>query len=291
MAQVLKKKIVVCGGNGFLGSRICKAAVSRGWDVISISRSGEPTWSSVLSSSSRPSWSSSVEWHKADILKPSTYKKQLEGADAVVHSMGILLEADYKGVLQGKEPVLAGLRRAFSTTKKGSQNPLEQNGESNFSSMEKDGQITYELMNRDSAVLLARESSTANVSTFAYISAAAGAPVLPSRYITTKRAAESTIQSAFPSMRSLFFRPGMLYDQSRSITMALACVTGVGALTNSLVGGRLTWLMGAGGTKPLKADVVAEAVVEGIDESNVEGIIEVPHIEELANKAWRRGML
>jgi hypothetical protein len=30
------KKIVVCGGNGFLGSRICKAAVARGWDVTSI---------------------------------------------------------------------------------------------------------------------------------------------------------------------------------------------------------------------------------------------------------------
>jgi hypothetical protein len=31
-----KLKIVVCGGNGFLGSRICKAAVARGWEVTSI---------------------------------------------------------------------------------------------------------------------------------------------------------------------------------------------------------------------------------------------------------------
>jgi nucleoside-diphosphate-sugar epimerase len=30
------ERIVVCGGNGFLGSRICKAAVSRGWDVTSV---------------------------------------------------------------------------------------------------------------------------------------------------------------------------------------------------------------------------------------------------------------
>jgi UDP-glucose 4-epimerase len=30
------KRIVVCGGNGFLGSRICKSAVERGWDVTSI---------------------------------------------------------------------------------------------------------------------------------------------------------------------------------------------------------------------------------------------------------------
>ena len=30
------KKLVVCGGNGFLGSRICKFGVQRGWEVTSI---------------------------------------------------------------------------------------------------------------------------------------------------------------------------------------------------------------------------------------------------------------
>jgi nucleoside-diphosphate-sugar epimerase len=30
------KKLVVCGGSGFLGSRICKHAVARGWEVTSI---------------------------------------------------------------------------------------------------------------------------------------------------------------------------------------------------------------------------------------------------------------
>jgi hypothetical protein len=83
----------------------------------------------------------------------------------------------------------------------------------------------------------------------------------------------------------------MLYDSSRSITMALAGVTSMGALANGLIGGRLTWLMGTGVTKPLKADVVAEAVVEGIEEDGVQGAIEIPKIEELANKSWRKGML
>ena len=128
------------------------------WKILSNacdhSRSGEPTWSSVTSSSTPPSWSSSVQWHKADILKPTTYAEQLKDADAVVHSMGILLEADYKGVLQGKEPVWAGLQRAFSSTKQGSQNPLEQKDGSDLEPMEKEGQITYELMNRDSGMSL-----------------------------------------------------------------------------------------------------------------------------------------
>ena len=74
----------------------------------------------------------------------------LKDADAVIHSMGILLEADYKGVLTGKESIWAGLSRAFSATKGGSQNPLERKEGEELRPQEKDGQLTYELMNRDS---------------------------------------------------------------------------------------------------------------------------------------------
>ena len=117
------------------------------------SRSGEPTWSSVSSSPTAPPWSTEVKWHSADILKPSQYKHLLQGADAVVHSMGILLEADYKGVVTGKEPIWSGLQRAFSKTKQGSQNPLERKDGEDVEPQERDGQITYELMNRDSGKL------------------------------------------------------------------------------------------------------------------------------------------
>jgi uncharacterized protein YbjT (DUF2867 family) len=30
------RKIVVFGGSGFLGSRVCKAATARSWDVTSV---------------------------------------------------------------------------------------------------------------------------------------------------------------------------------------------------------------------------------------------------------------
>jgi hypothetical protein len=207
--------------------------------------------------------------------------------------MGILLEADYKGVVTGRENPISGLRRAFSSTKMGAdRNPLDDNPDgSGVNAGEKDGQLTYELMNRDSAIVLAKEANKAGVGSFAYISAAAGAPILPGRYITTKREAESTISSSFPKMRSLFIRPGFLFDSSRGFTIPMAAVTYGGFLANSLTGGNLTWLMGAGGAKPLKADLVAEAVVEGLDDENVKGPVEVKEIEELANRAWRRAML
>ncbi|KAF2807342.1 NAD(P)-binding protein [Mytilinidion resinicola] len=291
MAQAVKRRLVVCGGNGFLGSRICKAATARGWQVTSISRSGEPTWSSVTSSPNPPPWAQAVSWQKGDILNPSSYTSHLEGADAVVHSMGILLEADYKGVLQGRESIVSGLQRAFSSTKGGSQNPLERKEGEPLKPQERDGQLTYELMNRDSAIGLAKEASAHKVPSFLYISAAGGAPILPGRYIASKREAEATIAAAFPSMRSIFIRAPFLYDSSRGFTVPMAAITGMGAMANSLVGGKLTWLMGAGGVKPLKADTVGEACVEALGDSAIKGPVEVKEIEALGTKAWRKGML
>lgn len=113
------------------------------------SRSGTPHWSSVSASPNPPEWASSVSWEKGDILNPSSYTPHLENATAVIHSMGILLEADYKGVISGRESPIKGLQRAFSATKAGTQNPFEVKDGEALRPQESDGQLTYEVMNRD----------------------------------------------------------------------------------------------------------------------------------------------
>ncbi|KAJ5619776.1 hypothetical protein N7510_003760 [Penicillium lagena] len=284
------KRLVVAGGSGFLGSRICKSAAARGWSVTSLSRSGEPRWDTVTDSRERPSWASSVEWARADMLKPESYKPFLNGASAVVHTMGILLEADYKGVVQGREPVVSGLQRAFSSSKLGSQNPLLRTEGEELQPKEKDGQLTYELMNRDSAIALAQESSNEHVPTFVYISAAAGAPILPARYITTKREAEQTIASKLPELRSIFIRPSFMYDSSRKFTLPIALGGFVASEVNALLGNKLGFL-GAMAEKPLKVDVVGDAVVEALEDESTKGAVGTKQIEALATKAWRKSML
>lgn len=82
-----------------------------------------------------------------------------------------------------------------------------------------------------------------------------------------------------------------MYDSSRAFTMPIAAASGVASMINSAVGGKLTWLMGAGGIKPLKADDVGEAVVEALEDQDVHGPVEVPEIETLATRAWRKNML
>ena len=206
--------------------------------------------------------------------------------------MGILLEADYKGVITGKESIFSGLSRAFSSTKSGSRgNPLEREPGGELEKGEKDGQLTYELMNRDSAIALAQESQREGVKCFVYISAAAGAPMLPQRYITTKREAETTIASELIKLRSVFIRPGFLYDSSRKFTLPIAASGMVGSTVNGMFGGSLTSIFGAAVEKPLKADLVAEAVVEAIAEEDTKGVVGTKEIEALATKAWRKTML
>ncbi|KAL4895582.1 hypothetical protein BDV59DRAFT_141490 [Aspergillus ambiguus] len=284
------KRVVVAGGTGFLGSRICKSAVARGWSVTSLSRRGEPRWDAITSSPQRPSWASSVEWARADILEPESYKPFLSGATAVVHSMGILLEADYKGVVQGREPLISGLQRVFSSSKLGSQSPLQRREGEPLQPKEKDGQLTYELMNRDSAIALAQESSNEQVPTFVFISAAAGAPILPRRYITTKREAEMTISSKLPELRSIFMRAPFMYDSSRKFTLPIALGGFIGSQFNALVGNRLDFL-GSMVDKPFQVDMVGEAVVEAMEEESVRGAVGTKQIETLATKAWRKSML
>lgn len=225
------------------------------------------------------------------MLRPSTYSPVLRGADYVVHSMGILMEADYKGLVSGRESPFTGLQKVFAATRDRGVNPLERKHDEDIKPDNAGDQFSYEVMNRDSAIALAKHASEENAGAFCFISASGGAPVLPHRYIKTKREAESTITSSFPGMRGVFPRPPLMYDSSRPVTVASAAMAGGGAIFNQLTGRYFENFFGAAGAKPLKVETVAEAIVEALDDQNVQGPIETPELEELATKGWRKTML
>lgn len=79
VANIKSERIVVLGGNGFVGSAICKAAVSRGIEVISLSRSGRPTNSDA--------WVDQVNWISGDVFYVN-WDEVLVGATAVVSTLG-----------------------------------------------------------------------------------------------------------------------------------------------------------------------------------------------------------
>ncbi|CAN4076293.1 unnamed protein product [Withania somnifera] len=79
VADVKSERIVVIGGSGFVGSAICKAAVSKGIEVLSLSRSGRPSYSG--------SWVDQVTWMTGDVFY-ANWDEILVGATAVVSTLG-----------------------------------------------------------------------------------------------------------------------------------------------------------------------------------------------------------
>ena len=86
-------KLVVPGGNGFIGSEICQIAVQNGHKVAAFGRTGRP----ALTPAEHP-WTQEVEWRAADVFKPDTWRNLLEDADAVAHSIATIREAPDRGV-------------------------------------------------------------------------------------------------------------------------------------------------------------------------------------------------
>ncbi|XP_038884089.1 uncharacterized protein At1g32220, chloroplastic isoform X1 [Benincasa hispida] len=74
------EKLLVLGGNGFVGSHICLEALNRGLTVASLSRSGR--------SSIRDSWANNVIWHQGNLLSPDSLDEAFDGVTAVVSCIG-----------------------------------------------------------------------------------------------------------------------------------------------------------------------------------------------------------
>lgn len=74
-------KVIVVGGNGYVGSAICKSLVSRGFDVTVVSRSGHRPFH-------EEKYTETVSYAKGDALQPEQWSQMFEGADAVVSCVG-----------------------------------------------------------------------------------------------------------------------------------------------------------------------------------------------------------
>ncbi|KAJ0228785.1 Uncharacterized protein HA466_0321980 [Hirschfeldia incana] len=79
VADIKFERVVVLGGNGFVGSAICKAAISNGIEVVSVSRSARPNI--------QDSWLDQVTWVTGDVFYLN-WDEVLLGATAVVSTIG-----------------------------------------------------------------------------------------------------------------------------------------------------------------------------------------------------------
>ncbi|KAJ3477419.1 hypothetical protein NLI96_g10478 [Meripilus lineatus] len=162
----------------------------------------------------------------------------MPGATAVVHTLGTLLEdTRYKSAL--KEGNVSGLVGAFiSSIAEGScgRNPLEE---------PKKGSNSYEVLNRDAALRVCEtflasepEVEIEGPRPFVYVSAEdIFRPVIPARYIETKREAEVCIEEMIqdnPKFRGVYIRPSLIYHPHfRPLTSPIAAALDLSATIHS----------------------------------------------------------
>jgi nucleoside-diphosphate-sugar epimerase len=75
------KKIVVFGGNGFVGTRVCEKLIAQGCDVTCVSRSGTMPEQLVGSA-----WANKVDWQRGDASKPDV--SLLQQCDVLISVIG-----------------------------------------------------------------------------------------------------------------------------------------------------------------------------------------------------------
>lgn len=87
------EKLLVLGGNGFVGSHVCQEALNHGLSVASLSRSGR--------SSINEAWADKVDWHQGNLFQPETIKDALDGVTSVVSCVGGFGSSSYMYKING----------------------------------------------------------------------------------------------------------------------------------------------------------------------------------------------
>ncbi|XP_048602348.1 uncharacterized protein At1g32220, chloroplastic-like isoform X1 [Brassica napus] len=201
-----RDKILVLGGNGYVGSHICKEALRQGFSVSSLSRSGR--------SSLHDSWVNDVTWHQG-ILSQNTFhfvhhlkSKKISMNDLIfffflLKQIGDLLSPD------SLKPALEGITSVISCVGGfGSNSQMVRiNGTANINAV--------------------KAAAEGGVKRFVYISAADYGVInnLIRGYFQGKRATEAEILDKFGN-RGTVLRPGFIHGtrQVGSIKLPLSLI-------------------------------------------------------------------
>lgn len=291
----MAEKVLVVGGNGFLGSAICRRLIQAGQSVVSLSRRGEPPQLSRLTH-----WAQQVQWEKGNALDVSSYKDLLAQCKCVVHCVGQISELPYKNFF-------------------------------NDHSVETE-QRSFERVNRDTAIFLASAASSHScVESMIFISAAHVpfplSSFVDSRYTASKRSAEQAVLGC-SSFRSVVLRPGLMFGDARPWSLGVAAALSVttqlplcakhiskkipseaaqlfrdtlqgnsiGRFMNGFkaatkgIGGDMYDPEGIDGSfvDPLRTETVAEATAQAIMDPTVSGVKNIENIRSLSATFGRR---
>ena len=257
-----KRKLLVIGGNGFVGRQVCKYAVRSGkFAVTSLSRRGE------CPKPNDPELAS-VTWVAGNALDKPTVDKYVGQSDAVVHAIGLLFDVN------------SGLTFLNTFTSASKSKPDE-------------GESTYDNITRKTALLAIAALKAKNAlpammgkrAPFGFVSCAesgwpdvqfgeqveAAAPEWLKRYLVAKRAVEAELASSTGSLRPVIVRPSLIWDWKKFDVLPiipffnLASAIGVPFVD-----------------KTVRVEDVGRSIVAGLLDESVSGVQRFEAMEQLS---------
>ena len=302
-------RVIITGGSGFVGRAVARRLVQNGVKVCAVSRTGGPP------ASCQDEWtrSSLIDWAQLDCTDSEQMTKLIEDykPTAYVHAVGALLEkSHYKSVIDpftSLASLASMVGGGLGGGGRSSSRQFEDEGEFQDARIQ-EGTPDYNVINRDSLAIVAdsankaSEIALANTKTpdagqrlpFVFVSAFAAPPLVDQRYIESKREAEEILFSC-NGLRPIVVRPGFLYSEEREWSMALAGMlqlassahqgplVGVSSMVRNMLPPGLD--MSFAVHRPLRVEMLADAIVQGIANQDCFGILEGSDIQGIANQA------
>ena len=256
-----KTKLLVIGGNGFVGREVCKYAVQAGFEVTSLSRRGECPLP-------KDEYLSQVSWNAGSALDKATVNKYVGQADAVVHCIGLLF--DVNSGLTGLNNVVSGSRAAVDPD------------ESTYDNITRRSALMIIEAMRAKAALPALMGKRAPI---AFVSCAesgwpdvrfgdrveASAPEWLQRYLVAKRAVEAALMESTGQLRPVIVRPSLIWNWQKLDVLPIIPVFNIAsALGVPFV------------DKTVRVEDVGRAIVQGLLDDTVSGVQRFGEMEELS---------
>jgi nucleoside-diphosphate-sugar epimerase len=264
MMSAAPKRVAVFGGTGFVGSAVCERLVKKGYDVTGVSRRGvnpKPGDENL----------DKVNWVKGDATDANTVKSLVKDADAVVHAVGLLFDvnsglANLNTIVSGSGSLPGDDSTYDLITRQTMFNIVDAiEGKLSFPSFGKQEKFPL-------CFVSAAEAGWPDVTGGSFVEEKL-APEWLKQYLGAKRTVEERLTSS-TKIRAAIYRPSLIWDWTKFDVLPVIPVFNIA----SAVGVPFV-------DKTVRVETLADAIVQGIIDDEVEGVQRYMEMETLAAKA------
>eukprot|EP00929_Paragymnodinium_shiwhaense_P120390 TRINITY_DN92317_c0_g1_i1.p1 TRINITY_DN92317_c0_g1~~TRINITY_DN92317_c0_g1_i1.p1 ORF type:complete len:375 (+),score=89.71 TRINITY_DN92317_c0_g1_i1:45-1127(+) len=251
------KRLLVLGGNGYVGKQVCKVAVEKGFTVTSLSRRGE-------NPDVDDEQLQAVRWIKGDATDFATVKQHVDESDVVVHAIGLLF--DVNSGLSNFNIVVSG-----SNSLLGEESTYDRITRQTAFNVIKAVKDKFRLPGTPPTPLVfvsCAEAGWPDVSFGEQVENVA--PEWLKRYLVAKRAVEAELQSAPGLIRPIIYRPSLIWSWEKlDVLPAIPVFNALSAIGVPFV------------DKTVTVKTLSRAMVAGLLNSEVSGVQRFPEMEKL----------